>query len=473
MAVADAVIYFAVDRIGDVIIQEIKERERPPSSSENRFLNRRTYSHKIEQNVVGLEEDTNLLLTQLVRTDCRVVAICGIGGLGKTTLAKKVYRQSYRVDASLEKLGREMVKHCRDLPLAIVVLGDLLSSKRTYDEWDTIHQCIKSYLKREDFEIFQLLALSYDDLPYKLKPYFLYLAMLPEDFNISRDWLINLWVAEGIILPPRIERESEESLEYVAYRCLTELTERYMVNVEKRDPSGRIKRCRMHDLMREFCLSKAEEEKLFQVLPFYGARERSLNISSSSAEVKGRVRRLSLHLNNFPGDIALECDEYPVFRLDRFDSASTIPDVLWKLKRLRHLYLPRWYGRGTKRLQFADLSDLRTLVNFPASDPDVEDLIRLTNLRKLKILLSSNEITLRRFKGIFESPTIILNYLRDLSILSSLSLDGQDVENIKSRCPRLQRLKLNGTVVYQTPDVFGIKEEEDATCLESGLIPQY
>ncbi|OMP11885.1 NB-ARC domain-containing protein [Corchorus capsularis] len=404
----------------------------------------------------------------------------------------------------LENLAREMVTYCRGLPLAIVVLGGLLSSQRTMDHWDMVHRCIKSYFA-EDVGVSQLFALSFDDLPYEMKPCLLYLGLLPEDFVISTDRLINLWVAEGLIFSRRTEREGEEALEDIAYRYLTKFAERYMVQVEKIDSFGRIKKCKMHDLMREFCMSKAEEENFFQVLQLFGQRKR-LSITSSSPMVTGTVRRLSVHLNNFPGDMAVECEEYPPFsfkllrvldlekvmgfsipdaigklihlrllnlrsawvgtlppsignlrclltlRLDPLDSARTQPDVFWKLEKLRHLYLPREPGRKTTRLQFADLSDLRTLVNFPASVADVEDLIKLTNLRKLKIVIS-DEVSLQRLKGIFASPTIRFSYLRDFSIntryLPPSALESQDVSNIVSRCPHLLRLKRNGTVIYR------------------------
>ncbi|OMO92877.1 hypothetical protein COLO4_17237 [Corchorus olitorius] len=48
--------------------------------------------------------------------------------------------------------------------------------------------------------------------------------------------------------------------EDVAERYLNELVERYMVLVGKRDASLKIKTCRMHDLVRDLCLSKAKQE---------------------------------------------------------------------------------------------------------------------------------------------------------------------------------------------------------------------
>jgi putative protein kinase ArgK-like GTPase of G3E family len=45
---------------------------------------------------VGLDEDIEEVVVQLINEDkhCQVVSICGMGGLGKTTLAKKVYHHS-------------------------------------------------------------------------------------------------------------------------------------------------------------------------------------------------------------------------------------------------------------------------------------------------------------------------------------------------------------------------------------------
>ncbi|KAL5569500.1 hypothetical protein UlMin_026075 [Ulmus minor] len=190
--------------------------------------------------------------------------------------------------SEFEELGKEMVKKCRGLPLAVVVLGGLLSTKTALGEWKKVHKDVSFQLNKlkspQQYAVEEILDLSYQELPFFLKPCFLYLSCFPEDSEISKKKLVRLWIAEGFI--PRLT--TGEIMEEVDEDYFGELMNRSMVQVARRDHTGgAVKTCRLHDLMRDFCVSKSRNENF--IMP---AGSSSVQHSSTT-----HSRRIAFHFD--------------------------------------------------------------------------------------------------------------------------------------------------------------------------------
>ncbi|XP_074361217.1 putative disease resistance protein At1g59620 isoform X2 [Apium graveolens] len=169
----------------------------------------------------------------------------------------------------MEKMGREMVRNCGGLPLAIMILGGILVTKPTFDEWKKVYDDSisslkegKGFGKNQQEQLFDNLIRSYNVLPPQLKPCFLYLSKFMEDEWIDAETLYQLWIAEGMVLSS--DKREGETMMQVAESYMGELVHRSMVQVRFNDLESsltKFKSCSLHDLMRDLSLSKAKAEE--------------------------------------------------------------------------------------------------------------------------------------------------------------------------------------------------------------------
>ncbi|KAJ4977389.1 hypothetical protein NE237_002495 [Protea cynaroides] len=182
----------------------------------------------------------------------------------------------------LEEIGRKLVARCSGLPLAIVVLGGLLSTKeKTPSVWSKLLDSVNWQFNHGPQQCMDILSLSYTDLPYYLQSCFLYFGLFPEDYEIDSDKLIRLWVAEGFI-----QQRGDETMEDVAEDYLEELIQRSIIQAASRRSDGGVETCRIHDILRDFVVSEAKKDKLLEI--------HGNNCSTSL----NRFRRLAIHPNN-------------------------------------------------------------------------------------------------------------------------------------------------------------------------------
>ncbi|XP_027124121.2 putative disease resistance RPP13-like protein 3 [Coffea arabica] len=250
----------------------------------------------------------------------------------------------------LEEVGREIVRRCAGLPLAITVIAGLLGKKKLKSEWDKILNNFGTNLSRGQSGVSAILDLSYADLPPNLKFCFLYLGLFPEDSVISVRKLIHMWVAEGIMQ----KRDAKNLEETAAYDDVERLCSRNMVQVAEMTVDERIKSCRVHDLLRELAIRKAEDENFFQI---HDTRDN---------EISAKSRYLAVH----------------VLPLDENYLVSSTPPLRSLL-----FFNIRRYGKGIsfssksfRKLRILDFENIGMGYNLPKGIGEVR-LLRYLNLR--------------------------------------------------------------------------------------------
>ncbi|XP_027152502.1 putative late blight resistance protein homolog R1A-10 [Coffea eugenioides] len=179
-------------------------------------------------------------------------------------LRKKVFGKS-DCPGELEKLELSILLKCDGLPLAIVIVaGVLLNYRDRTDWWKKVTEDLDHFVAKHPEQSHGVIRLSYEHLPHHLKPCFLYLGVFREDIDIPVWKLLQLWIAEGFV-----QKDHDISLEEKAEAYLDDLVSRNLVMVGQRGSSGRIKTCRIHDSLRDFCRREAMKENLFQEIERY------------------------------------------------------------------------------------------------------------------------------------------------------------------------------------------------------------
>ncbi|KAL8100306.1 putative disease resistance protein At1g50180 [Apium graveolens] len=665
------------------------------SSSLVDLKSRRTYSHDIEKDFVGMENETRQLISHLKKEDmgCEVVSICGMGGQGKTSLAKKIYNHTqvkahfkafawicithqfdrekvlkgvlkqllpanregevstmedaklvkelykiqqeknclivvddiwtidswrslkpafpigettsgskillttrdanvaaigsiYKIEGlteeegwqllstkagindrtdnmvafEMERIGRNMVKRCKGLPLAISSLGGILKGK-LFREWEIINKDVSFYLAKfegvsdddEYYTVRQVLGLSYDSLPPRLRHCFLCFANYEEDEKIKTEELYMFWIAEGLI---SLEDKAQgEMMLDVAERYLDELARRSLVQVETSKVEGvspsKYLTCSVHDLIRDLCLFKVKEEKVIKVIHsqrkpdeeafkasivrrlcirsyYHGNGNESMfkhydrhliqnirclsvwsNASYSSIQTtkfwpneilslkkfkllrvftasgyiftKENIRSISelvylkylclrdCRLKELPSSIG---NLRNLETLDaRVSNCIRIPNVVWKLKQLKHLYLPKYLiGGRPEKLRLEGLNELQLISNYDSVYCDTRDLIQLFKLKvfggKIIVDLTEDMIGYIKSRELRHSDVHIEGKGGQVCLVLLLECGFIDVLRISSRVsvfPDHDHTRFSGclTELY----LFGCRMEQDPMIL--------
>ncbi|XP_042513886.1 putative disease resistance protein At1g50180 [Macadamia integrifolia] len=372
------------------------------------------------------------------------------------------------LDKERKQLAKKIVNKCDGLPLAIVVLGSLLSEKRTksFAEWEKVHKSVSWHLDSID-NVRNVLSLSYIELPSQYKLGFLYFGLFPDDTEIERDKLIRLWVAEGFL-----EQRGDLSMEDVAGECLEELMQRNLIQVAKWKSNGEPESFIIHDVLLSLAISEAKEGKFLNISSTQDALEcyRRVALHSRHGEQDpipyhpsslNILRSLLCFTEMSPPSLCGQFKLLTVLDLEVTPETESLPKEIGNLILLKYFSL---CGTGLKTLPpwVGDLFNLQTL---DLRKTSIESLpMEILKLKKLRHLLShsripkwrSDDSIVKSVSGICGYPPPTIRHLGDLRDLHTLWLrTGDWIEDGLQMLNKLKELCIFGNEGDGLMEKFG------------------
>jgi disease resistance protein RPM1 len=355
------------------------------------------------------------------------------------------WEENHACPPLLEKWAREIVSRCDGLPLALVSIGSVLSlCEKTESEWKRVNDQLTWELDNNPrFDhLRNILYLSFNYLPRYLKNCFLYCCMFPEDYLLSRKILITLWVAEGFV-----EERGGSTLEEVADGYLIQLVNRSMLQVVSRNHFGRVRKCRMHDTLRELAISLCMKENFSRLHEdnkpaIFDMYTRRLSVIKFSKEIG-----YDIHLPQLRAFISFDPCILSSHLLTSIFSNSkyltvlylhglpikTVPDAIGDLFNLHYLCL-----RDTMVECLPNsIKELHNLQTLELRGSKIEKLPEfINNLKRLRhlfaeIVINNSLRSFRCFNGILLPKGMsCLKELRTLRAVESNSLVVNELENL-------------------------------------------
>ncbi|KAG4923888.1 hypothetical protein JHK87_049428 [Glycine soja] len=419
---------------------------------------------QMEFALIDNENGSRILITtrnQDVVNSCKRSAVIQVHELQPLTLEKSLelfYTKAFGSEfdghcpSNLKDISTEIVKKCQGLPLAIVVIGGLLfDEKKEILKWQRFYQNLSSELGKNPSlsPVKKILNFSYHDLPYNLKPCFLYFGIYPEDYEVERGRLIPQWIAEGFV-----KSEATKTLEEVAEKYLNELIKRSLVQVSSFTKVGKIKGCRVHDLLHEIIREKNEDLRFC-----HSASERE------NLPRRGMIRRLTIASgsNNLMGSVVnSNIRSLHVFS-DEELSESSVKRMPTKYRLLRVLHF-----EGDSLYNYVPLTenfqDLSLLTYLSLKNSKIENLPKsiglLHNLETLDLRQSVVRMMPREFYKL-KKLRHLLAHDRSFGLFGGLQMEGgigvltslqtlrdmdadHDAEEVMKELERLTQLRVLG-----------------------------
>ncbi|XP_060673283.1 putative disease resistance protein RGA3 [Ziziphus jujuba] len=357
--------------------------------------------------------------------------------------SKMAFRQVQDLNnPKIVDLGKAILEKCKGVPLAIKTIGSVLYLKNPETEWSFFKDNELAKVTQQEDDIIPTLKLSYNHLPSYLKHCFAYCSLFPKDHKFDVQMLIHLWMAQGFI-----KADQNQSPEDIGYGYFLDLLWRSFFQEVEEVVSGKIRWCKMHDLMHDLAMSMAGtssvlinkdsirfSENLFHVsFDFSLGGTEILKSVSPLLKHHYKLRTLFCPQNNDEQELTLincmeSCLKFKLLRaldFNRFYFMKKLPNSFGELKHLRYLDLSRFSKLQKLPNSITKLQNLQTL--------NLAGCFKLSSLpRDMHKMVSLRHLVLDWCESLSHMPSR-LGELTCLHTLSSFVLPRHDVSQLRPR----------------------------------------
>ncbi|CDP17948.1 unnamed protein product [Coffea canephora] len=459
----------------------------------------------VESCIYGRENEKEDIINLLLADDgtnnqgFSVIPIVGMGGIGKTTLAQIVYNdkridEAFDVKAwacelsdtqcwllfqdhtlenedsekylSLRQIGREIVKKCQGLPLAVKMLGGLLASKLDAVYWNQVLNSNLWDLPQKKNSILPSLRLSYHHLPPNLKRCFAYCSIFPKGYEFERKNLVLLWMAEGFVQPG-----AKISMEEVGDEYFSELLSRSFFQESALNRSRYV----MHDLINDLAGSVSRISCVRQEENWQREHLECCYFITELPESIGNLRLLRYldlsytRIKSLPESLNVLYNLQTLLLCDCAD-LNNLPANIGKLINLRHLDIS---GSGIQAMPIGveNLVSLRSLPEFvlgnvgprgsATQEMPIGGSLSLSGLENVDNLWDAKNANL---KGKQKLTTLVMEWSSTLSELQNDRV-ATDVLEMLQPHQNLEKLTIKGYNGRKFPTWIGDPSFSKLECL--------
>ncbi|KAJ4780738.1 NBS-LRR-like resistance protein [Rhynchospora pubera] len=286
-------------------------------------------------------------------------------------------------------IGKTIAHKCGGLPLVVNAMGSLMGTKKELCDWQII---LKSSVwdDLQSKNVLPTLRLSYDHLPSHMKQCFAFCAIFPQDYEIERETLIQLWMANDFIP----NDGSMENLENNGRSIFNELHHRsFFQNVQKWETFEFSNvTCQMHDLMHDLA-REIVGNKCFTILEPNSSGSVQKDVHHLIVGDLAKFRGINNILEQFPNIHTCLIDEIDDYKPKKKDfyllkscslralvyQSKNVPKEIGYMKHIKYLdlsgasitTLPRriskLYNLQTLKLSYSEIqelpSEMRYMIN--------------------------------------------------------------------------------------------------------------